>query len=294
MHVSETTMDKTKKKKRFSELYRIAILNNRTLKEVWNAVLSLRGLIIVAAIVLVLLVGAGISLIAFTPLRQYVPGYPDANERQMLIDNYIKVDSLERMMTQKELYFDNLQSILVGKSTKPHFVDKDSIKSPDNKTQMQPIKFDSTLYRQIDDDQLNIHYVDAESPMPTTLSTIKIHFYCPLKGDITNPHSPETGHYGIDIVSDERNPILSVLDGTVIMAGWTLEAGYVIIVQHRNNIISQYKHNSFLLKKIGDHVRAGEPLGIIGNTGEYTTGPHLHFELWQNGTPLNPTDYIIF
>ena len=287
-------MDKAKKKKRFAERYRIAILNNRTLKEVWNAVLSLRGLIAVAVAAVVLLVGAGIALISFTPLRQYVPGYPSANDRQLLVENFMKVDSLEKMMAQKELYFDNLQSILVGKNTKPHFIDKDSIKSHDGKTAMQPIKYDSSLYRQIDDDQFNIHYVDDERPLPTALSTIKIHFYCPLKGDITNPHSPETGHYGIDVVSDERNPILAVLDGTVIMAGWTLEAGYVIVVQHRNNIISQYKHNSFLLKKIGDHVRAGEPLGIIGNTGEYTTGPHLHFELWQNGTPLNPTDYIIF
>ncbi len=285
-------MDKAKKKKQFSELYRIAILNDRTLKELWCAVLSLRSLIIVISIVVVLLIGVGIVLVNFTPLREYVPGYPSANERQMLVDNFLKVDSLERAMSQGELYFDNLHSILVGKNTKSHFVDKDSIKKIDNK--IAPIKLDSSLYRQIEDDQFNVRYVEDETVLPTVLSTIKMHFYCPLKGDITNPHSPETGHYGIDIVSNAKDPILSVLDGTVIMAGWTLEAGYVIIVQHRNNIISQYKHNSFLLKKIGDHVRAGEPLGIIGNTGEYTTGPHLHFELWQNGTPLNPTDYIIF
>ena len=285
-------MNKAKKKNRLSERYRIAILNDRTLKELWCAVLSLRNLIIVVSLAVLLLVGIGIVLVNFTPLRQYVPGYPSANEQQMLVDNFLKVDSLERAMSQGELYFDNLHSILVGKNTKSHFIDKDSIKKIDNK--IAPIKLDSSLYRQIDDDQLNVHYIEDETVLPTVLSTIKMHFYCPLKGDITNPHSPETGHYGIDIVSNAKDPILSVLDGTVIMAGWTLEAGYVIIVQHRNNIISQYKHNSFLLKKIGDHVRAGEPLGIIGNTGEYTTGPHLHFELWQNGTPLNPTDYIIF
>jgi murein DD-endopeptidase MepM/ murein hydrolase activator NlpD len=285
-------MNKAKKKKRFSENYRIAILNDRTLKEVWYAVLSLRSWIAVAVLLVLLLVGIGIVLVNFTPLREYVPGYPDANDRQLIVENFIKVDSLEKVVAQKELYFDNLQSILVGKNTKSHFIDRDSIKKVDSK--MTPIKLDSSLYRQVDDDQFNIHFVEDETVLPTVLSTIKMHFYCPLKGDITNPHSPETGHYGVDVVSDERNPILSVLDGTVIMAGWTLEAGYVIVVQHRNNIVSQYKHNSFLLKKIGDHVRAGEPLGIIGNTGEYTTGPHLHFELWQNGTPLNPTDYIIF
>lgn len=283
---------KTKKKKRFAENYRIAILNDRTLKEVWYTVLSLRSLIIVVSLVVLLLVGIGIVLVNYTPLRQYVPGYPSTDEQQMLVDNFLKVDSLEKAMSQGELYLENLHSILVGNSTKPHFIDRDSIKKVDNK--MAPIKLDSSLYQQVDDDQFNIHFVEDETVLPTMLSTIKMHFYCPLKGDITNPHSPETGHYGIDIVSDAKDPILSVLDGTVIMAGWTLEAGYVIVVQHRNNIVSQYKHNSFLLKKIGDHVRAGEPLGIIGNTGEYTTGPHLHFELWQNGTPLNPTDYIIF
>lgn len=285
-------MDKAKKKKRFAENYRIAILNDRTLKEVWYTVLSLRGLIAVIWLVVLLLVGIGVVLVNFTPLREYVPGYPDANDRQLIAENFLKVDSLDRALTQSELYLDNLYSILAGKNTKPHFVDRDSIKKIDSK--IAPLKLDSSIYKQVEDDQFNVRYVEDETVLPTMLSTVKMHFYCPLKGEITNQHSPETGHYGIDIVSNAKDPILSVLDGTVIMAGWTLEAGYVIIVQHRNNIISQYKHNSFLLKKIGDHVRAGEPLGIIGNTGEYTTGPHLHFELWQNGTPLNPTDYIIF
>ena len=285
-------MDKAKMKNRFSERYRIAILNDRTLKELWCAVLSLRGLITVAVLIVVLLVGTGIVLVNFTPLREYVPGYPDANDRQLMVENYLKVDSLERTLAQRELFLDNLHSILVGNSTKPHFIDRDSIKKVDNK--IAPIKLDSSLYRQVDEDQFNVRYVENETVLPTMLNTVKMHFYCPLKGDITNPHSPETGHYGVDVVANTKDPILSVLDGTVIMAGWTLEAGYVIIVQHRNNIISQYKHNSYLFKNIGDRVRAGEPLGIIGNTGEYTTGPHLHFELWQNGTPLNPTDYIIF
>ena len=136
-------MDKAKKKKQFSELYRIAILNDRTLKELWCAVLSLRSLIIVISIVVVLLIGVGIVLVNFTPLREYVPGYPSANERQMLVDNFLKVDSLERAMSQGELYFDNLHSILVGKNTKSHFVDKDSIKKIDNK--IAPIKLDITI-----------------------------------------------------------------------------------------------------------------------------------------------------
>ncbi len=280
------------KKKRLKERYRIAILNDRTLKEVWYAVLSLRNLIATIGFLGILLIGIGIVLVTFTPLREYVPGYPSASDRRMAIDNYIKIDSIENALYQKDIFIENLHNILTGKNTNPHFVDKDSIKKSNES--VHPLKLDSSLYQSIEDDRFNVRYVEDETVLPTMLSTVKIHFYCPLKGEITNHYAPESGHYGIDIVSNANDPVLSVLDGTVISAGWTLEAGYVIIVQHRNNIVSQYKHNSILLKKIGDRVRAGEPLGIIGNTGEYTTGPHLHFELWQNGTPLNPTDYIIF
>ena len=283
-------MGKTKKKSHLSERYRIAITNDRTFKELWNKVMSLRGFVLLLFLVIVFLIGSGVALMTFTPLREYVPGYPSSHDRALAISNYIKIDSLEKIITQNDLFINNLHDILNGQRTNPHFAVKDSIKIDEKKHQ---VKIDTSRHS-IDDEQFNIRYVESELVLPTALNTVKMHFYCPLKGDITNPHSPETGHYGVDIVSNAKDPILSVLDGTVIMAGWTLEAGYVIAVQHRNNIVSQYKHNSFLLKKIGDHVRAGEPLGIIGNTGEYTTGPHLHFELWQNGTPLNPTDYIIF
>ena len=283
-------MGKTKKKSRLSERYRFAIINDRTFKELWNKVMTLRSFIILMVVAVVFLIVGGAALITFTPLRQYVPGYPSSHDRALAISNYFKVDSLERLISQNDLYINNLRDILNGQRTNPHVIVKDSIRKEEIKRE---VRID-TIHHTIDDDQFNVRYVEDETVLPTALSTIKMHFYCPLKGIVTNPHAPEAGHYGIDIVSNTKDPILSVLDGTVIMAGWTLEAGYVIIVQHRNNIISQYKHNSFLLKKIGDHVRAGEPLGIIGNTGEYTTGPHLHFELWQNGTPLNPTDYIIF
>lgn len=280
------------KKKRLKERYRLAILNDRTLKEVWHTVLSLRNFIAIGGFLGLLLVGIGIVLVTFTPLREYVPGYPDANDRKLVISNYLKIDSIEEVVYQKDLYIENLHSILIGKATNPHIANKDSIKRTGES--VHPLKLDSSLYKRVEDDRFNVRYVEDETILPTMLSTVKMHFYCPLKGEITNHYAPESGHYGIDIVSNANDPVLSVLDGTVISAGWTLEAGYVIIVQHRNNIVSQYKHNSLLLKKIGDRVRAGEPLGIIGNTGEYTTGPHLHFELWQNGTPLNPTDYIIF
>jgi len=119
-------------------------------------------------------------------------------------------------------------------------------------------------------------------------------FFKPLNGIITAKFAPLEKHYGIDIVAPHNDAVKSVLDGTVIMAAWTLETGYVIVIQHAGNLISVYKHNAVLLKQEGDFVKAGEPIAIAGNSGEISTGPHLHFELWYNGNPVNPTNYINF
>ena len=122
----------------------------------------------------------------------------------------------------------------------------------------------------------------------------RIHFYSPVKGLITNSFNPNENHLGTDVVTASNNVVVAALEGTVIIANWTLETGYVIQIQHSNNLISIYKHNSELLKKVGNHVTAGEVIAIIGNSGELTSGPHLHFELWHNGTPLDPEDYVAF
>ena len=119
-------------------------------------------------------------------------------------------------------------------------------------------------------------------------------FFIPLKGVITNEFDPITKHFGVDVVAKKDEAVKAVLDGTVILSDWTIETGYVIIIQHQQNIISVYKHNSALMKKSGDIVKAGDPIAIIGETGEIQTGPHLHFELWRNGIPLNPESYIVF
>ena len=119
-------------------------------------------------------------------------------------------------------------------------------------------------------------------------------FFVPLKGVITNEFNPSQGHYGVDVVSKQNEAIKAVLDGTIILSNWTIETGYTIAIQHQENIISVYKHNSVLLKKVGEFVKAGDPVAIIGQTGELTSGPHLHFELWYDGNPVNPKEYIIF
>ena len=128
----------------------------------------------------------------------------------------------------------------------------------------------------------------------SNVSLKNLHFFLPVKGIVTNGFDVESGHMATDIVAQPNEPVLATLEGTVTLATWSLTEGYIIIIQHNYNIISIYKHNESLLKKTGDHVTAGEPIAIIGNTGELTTGPHLHFELWYDGSPLNPEDYIAF
>jgi murein DD-endopeptidase MepM/ murein hydrolase activator NlpD len=119
-------------------------------------------------------------------------------------------------------------------------------------------------------------------------------FFTPIQGIISNGYNPANRHFGIDIVSKMNEAVKSVLDGTVILSAWTLQTGNIIAVQHQSNIISVYKHNSVLLKKEGDNVKAGDPIAIVGESGEMQTGPHLHFELWYNGNPVNPREYISF
>jgi murein DD-endopeptidase MepM/ murein hydrolase activator NlpD len=128
----------------------------------------------------------------------------------------------------------------------------------------------------------------------TRLSLSQIHFFVPLKGVVSNHFDTATDHFGVDLVGGPNSLISAVLDGTVIFSGWTLESGYVVHIQHQADLISVYKHNSELLKFQGDRVKAGEAIAIIGNSGEYSTGPHLHLELWHGGTPLDPEQYIDF
>jgi murein DD-endopeptidase MepM/ murein hydrolase activator NlpD len=151
---------------------------------------------------------------------------------------------------------------------------------------------DSLLRAQIEgEEQFNIQ-VSQEMVLAGNPTTT--HFLPPTKGLIINRFNPEQNHFGVDLVTDINQPVLAVKEGTVIFANWTLETGYVIQIQHNNNFLSLYKHNAELLKRVGEFVNAGEAIAIVGNSGELTTGPHLHFELWQNGSPLNPESHILF
>jgi murein DD-endopeptidase MepM/ murein hydrolase activator NlpD len=288
-------MSKQKRKlsERLKDKYRLIIYNDNTFEEVGYLRLKGFNLLWIIGALGFILMSLTFILVAFTSVREFIPNYPSAKLRRDIVMNALKLDTLQHEIEIRDKYIANLNNIILGKEPFDYSQSKnESIKSKD-------IKFiksekDSLLRKQIEEEeQFNLNF--AEQPKKqSSLSLSQIHFFTPLRGVITSTFKPENNHYGIDIVAGPNEVIKAVLDGTVIMATWTLETGYVIEIQHENNLISVYKHNAELLKKSSNHVKAGEPIAIVGNSGELTTGPHLHFELWYNGNPINPQDYIVF
>jgi murein DD-endopeptidase MepM/ murein hydrolase activator NlpD len=271
--------------------YRLIIYNDNTFEEVWFMRLSRLNVFTFAGTVLILLIVSVTVLIAFTPIREFIPGYPDGNMRRNIINNVHKLDSLEHAIEIRDRYFASINRIIRGE------VPISYENSQDSMVRYQDITFsksehDSILRQQIEEEELFNLSVLTNPGKKTDFSTI--HFFPPVKGIITNSFNPNENHFGTDIVAAANKVVVATLSGTVVLANWTLETGYVIQIQHDNNLISIYKHNSELLKKVGTHVTAGEAIAIIGNSGELSSGPHLHFELWHNGTPINPEDFISF
>jgi len=273
----------------FRNKYRLSILNDETFEEVWQYRLSRMNVIIAVggfAIFLIVMVSV---LIAFTPLREFIPGYPDGETRKGYVKNALRADSLERVLKQWENYYANINTILNGGVPLAIESKVDTVK-PNRAVEYTRSKEDSLLRNQIEADQM---YNLSFNSLGNT-KTGAYFFIPPVKGIVTNRYSPLQSHYGIDLVAAPNEVVLAVAKGTVILADWTIETGYTIAVQHENNFISVYKHNSKLLKRQGDVVGAGDAIAIIGNSGELTTGPHLHFELWQNGNTLDPSKFIHF
>jgi len=282
---------KTKYIHKLKSKYRLSVYNDQTFEEVWFMRLSRLNVISVVGGLSILLITIVTVLIAFTPIREFIPGYPDGNTRRYIVQNALKTDSLERELQQWKIYLANLHTILRGE--RPNNMES----LPDTSVRYKDISFsrsveDSLLRMQIETEELyNLSVVDIKRGSD---KLTKFHFFPPVKGVVTNSFNAQQGHLGVDVVAPPNEVIVAIADGTVTISSWTLETGYVIQIQHDSNLLSVYKHNSKLLKRAGSQVKAGEAIAIIGNSGELTTGPHLHFELWHNGTPINPEQYIVF
>lgn len=279
--------NKDKKVKR----YRLALIVDSTHQQIWQTVFTKTGLISIITAGTVIFIAVIFSIIAFTPVRTVIPGYPDALTKRTAIRNAIKIDSLEREIAIWDIYTENLQNILTG--GEPANIDSivsaaraENTEIPDYKDYS---KEDSLLRAEISREERfevgagkEIKGIEGKS------------FYPPLKGIITEKYNPGIGHPFIDIAATQGATVYAVLDGTVIGSGWSDETGYTLQIQHSDNMVSVYKHNEKLLKQTGDKVKAGTPVAIAGNTGSLSTAPHLHFELWYEGEAVNPEKYINF
>ena len=272
--------------------YRFSIFNDTTHEEIFAfrayGVLS----VITIVIAVMLLIASVTVLISFTSLRELIPGYPSAQSRKDLIQNAIKIDSLQNEISIWRLQLANIQRITTGQEP----LQADSLFNfQGNKDSLLAY---SREYAK--DDSLLRATVLKEEQFNLSARSIKIeqieglHFFPPLKGVITEEYNLGIDHPYLDIAAPENTTVSAILGGTVIYAGWDDSAGYIIQLQHDNNLVSVYKHNSRLLMKVRDKVKAGTPIALVGNTGTLSTAPHLHFELWHKGEAINPAQYIKF
>ena len=277
-------------KKKLLHKYRLVILNESTFEEKISFKLSRLNVFVTGSLCIIGLIGLTTLLIAFTPLREYIPGYSSTRLKKQATDLTYETDSLVRVLNNTNRYLDNIRLVLKG-DIENNVINRDSLRAQfkldPTSVDLTPIKQDSLLRAEVAlEDKYNLF----------ERSLVKTNFvlFPPVSGTLTQTFDPEKRHFAVDVVAPRETPVKATANGKVIFAEWTADTGHVIIIEHENGLISVYKHNGSLNKSQGDIVRSGEVIAAVGNTGELTTGPHLHFEIWQNGTPINPLDFIDF
>lgn len=279
-----------KKEKKENKGFTLSIRENDTYKYLWSIRFTKTRTFIAIISFFVMFTAMIYCAIAYTPIRTFIPGYPDARSKRAAIQNAIKVDSLEKVIYRWEIYSENLKRAVEGKAPiKIDSIIKASRKDAATQNETATIqKQDSLLREQVKEEE----QFEISKRNKRDLPIEGLHFFTPLKGVISQGYDPI--HPYIDITAPAGSVVKAVLDGTVIYAGWSQDSGNTIQVQHSDDIVSIYKHNEKLLKKVGDKVKAGTSIALVGNTGDATTGTHLHFELWHKGEAVDPTSYIKF
>ncbi len=282
---------KKEKRNRLRSKYRFSIFNDTSHEELF--VFRANGLMMLLSLSLavIFIISSVTILISFTPLREFIPGYPNSQTRRAIVENALKADSLEQAVKLWDFQLANIQRVVTGQ--KPLAMGNVSAVADTSKTvdlRATGSKEDSILREDvIKQEQFNL------GTKRNQIEQIEgLHFFPPVKGIVSDGFNLATNHPYLDIAASANSVVSAVLDGTVIMANWTDETGFTIQIQHSNDLISIYKHNSKLLKKTGDIVRAGSAISLVGSTGKLSTGAHLHFELWHKGKAIDPSKYIKF
>lgn len=273
--------------------YRIELLHNETLERKVSFNTSLQRVIMVLFLSVFLIMGITIAIIFFTPLKEYIPGYADASLNKQINALSLRADSITEQLRQKDLYINNIRNILLGNDTVYQLNDTvdivpSTLPSTAIDTSSAISEKDSLLRAEYDSYKYSLSSIVQANTAASALS-----FYAPLNGAITD-HFDRNDHLGIDITAPDNEIVKSTLEGTVVIATWSSESNYIIGIQHTNNYFSLYRYNSALIKKEGDFVRAGEPIAVIGKSSKAPNQNSLHFEIWHNGTAINPEDLISF
>lgn len=285
--------EKAERKKLLTRLknhYKLVVLNVDTFEERFSLLLTPMNVLVLGGVGLMVLIAVTFLLLGWTPLRFYLPDYADeVKVKKIAVSAAIKADSLELALAQRDAYMNIVRNIVNGNIST---INPDTINSEPfdpKQVEFKRSSEDSALRIEMEkEDLVNLNPNFNRDKKSSYL------LFPPLLGKITNRFNAQMEHFGVDVGAAKDASIKSIDDGTVIIAAYTAETGHIIQIQHDNDLISVYKHNSVLLKKEGEKVRAGEAIAIIGETGEFSSGPHLHFEMWRNGVPLNPESFFSF
>lgn len=288
--MSKKKRNPTKITRKLLDKYRLVILNEETFEERVSFKLTRLNVFVLASLSTIILIALTTVLIAFTPLREYIPGYSSTALKKKATELNYKTDSLQQVILTNERYYASIKKVLQGDVSSVDF-NRDSIieavKLEASEVDLKPTLEDSLLRQKVDkEDKYNL--------FDSATSSTNFVLFPPANGSISEPYNLKEKHYAVDIVVAKDSPIKATADGVVVFAEWTVTTGYVIIIEHSYGLISVYKHNTSLIKAQGDLVKAGEVIATAGGSGELSTGPHLHFELWNDGYPINPTNFIDF
>jgi len=282
--------NKGKFRQKLINKYRLVVLNEDTFEEKLSFKLTRLNVFIFGGLFSILLIVGTIFLIAFTQLREYIPGYSSTQLKRNATQLIYKADSLQQVLEVNNVYIKRVRYLLTGEISDVTF-NRDSV--------LQTIQYDKDSVNLSPSEadlefRLDVERADRYSIFNEATKSAAIVFFAPVVGTLTDGYNPKTKHFAVDIAVEMGTPVKSVADGTVIFSAWTSETGHVVIVKHSGGFISVYKHNTAIHKEQGDLVKSGEVIASAGNTGEFSTGPHLHFELWNEGYPVNPVNYIDF
>ena len=269
--------------------YRIVIIADNSLEERMSFRFSLLKFFTAILSILIIIIFITLFIVTNSSLSQYIPGRSNDDVLQSLIFLNMQADSLQASLNKRDAYLNNIESVLSGNDS---FLINSNSLDTEAVVVLENISFEASQ----EDSLLRVEVENEERGSLNYAKKDNGHFvfFPPVSGYVSDTFNFQKKHFAVDLVAKKNSKVSSVLSGTVVISDWSSEVGYVIGVQHKNNYLSLYKHNSILLKKVGDFVTAGEHIAIIGNSGEFSTGPHLHFELWHNGSPVNPLDYIKF